>query len=57
MTTEKKAKSWSNLIELLFDNIYDEKIKKYRSNFAYRGMTNANYKLENGLMRIGNIIS
>jgi FRG domain len=46
--------SWEELHQKLFDNTWNENIKRHRSNFAYRGLNNSEYKLTNGLKRMGN---
>jgi hypothetical protein len=51
--TELTINSWEQLNEELFRDTWNAPIKRYRSNFAYRGVNNASYKLSNGLSRLG----
>jgi len=46
-------KSWNELQEKLFENSWNPKIGRYRSKFAFRGLSDAEYKLETTLMRLG----
>lgn len=50
---EIKVNDWNELNDILFDGTWDSNIKRYRSTFAYRGMSVASYNLSNGLMRLG----
>jgi hypothetical protein len=45
--------TWEELNEELFKYTWNPPIKRYRSNFAYRGVNNSAYKLSNGLSRLG----
>jgi hypothetical protein len=45
--------SWTELQEALFDDCWIEDIGRYRSRFAFRGLSNASYRLETTLMRLG----
>lgn len=47
-----KAESWEDLQKELFST-YDKKLDRFRSNFAYRGVSDASYGLETSLQRIG----
>ncbi|MDP8203448.1 MAG: FRG domain-containing protein [Candidatus Tenebribacter mawsonii] len=50
---EYTVKSWNDLQEKLFENSWNPKIGRYRSKFAFRGLSDMNYKLETTLMRLG----
>jgi hypothetical protein len=43
--------SWSNLIEALYANSWQEKIQRYRSNFCFRGLSDKRYELRPSLLR------
>ncbi len=45
--------SWGELQEVLFHNTWDERINRYRSPYAYRGMANKDHQLMTSLMRMG----
>ncbi|MDY6063232.1 MAG: FRG domain-containing protein [Erysipelotrichaceae bacterium] len=44
--------SFEELQQLVFDNCYDEKIGRYRNEFVYRGVFDADFKLKSKLQRI-----
>jgi hypothetical protein len=50
---EITATSWSHLHDLLFEDSWNPSIRRFRSNFAYRGLNNAAYPLNTSLMRMG----
>ena len=52
LIAEEKAKSWTHLQELLYANSWDQDLKRYRSPFAFRGLSNASYPLETSLIRL-----
>lgn len=45
--------SWSDLVEELYADSWQDDIKRYRSNYAFRGLSNENYDLKTSLMRLG----
>ena len=47
-----RPKNWAELNEYLFDDTWDPDIRRHRSNFAYRGMSNFTWALENSLSRV-----
>lgn len=49
------ARDWNHLIELLFHDSYNPTLKRYRSNYAYRGLENADYELSTTLKRLGQV--
>jgi len=53
MNNEYRIKSWNDLQEKLFENSWNPRIGRYRSKYAFRGLSDAEYKLETTLMRLG----
>jgi hypothetical protein len=47
------ATSWGDLHERIFADSWDATIGRHRSRHAFRGASDANYRLETGLMRLG----
>jgi hypothetical protein len=47
------ARSWGELQERLFDDSWDDSIRRHRSRHAFRGMSDESHKLVTGLMRLG----
>ena len=45
--------SWSELQETLFAGIWNERLGRYRSRFAFRGLSDANHILNTTLIRLG----
>ncbi len=50
---ELKATSWTNAIELLYENSWQDDLQRYRSNYAFRGLSDKTYDLKTSLMRLG----
>lgn len=48
-----RVKSWNELQELLYENAWQEGLKRFRSSYAYRGMPDVNDDLVTGLARLG----
>ncbi|MEM1337509.1 MAG: FRG domain-containing protein [Bacteroidota bacterium] len=48
-----KVKDWNDLNDKLFADTWDKDIKRHRSTFAYRGASKSEWKIQNGLSRIG----
>ena len=48
-----QPKTWSEVYEALFADTYNARINRYKSRFAYRGVSSSSYKLETSLMRLG----
>lgn len=46
-------KSWCQLQDELFQGSWDSSLGRFRSNCAFRGLSDAGYKLETTLMRLG----
>jgi hypothetical protein len=50
---EIRVESWTHLNEVLFDEPAHPEIGRFRSNFAFRGVSDASYNLETTLQRLG----
>jgi len=50
---EIRAESWGHLNEVMFDEPMHSGIGRYRSNFAYRGVSDVDYDLKTSLIRMG----
>lgn len=48
-----RVETWSQLNEALYEGSWKEPLGRFRSNFAFRGMTNAAEDLTTSLMRLG----
>lgn len=48
-----RVTSWSELHERLYEGSWNEELKRYRSDFAFRGMGSANDDLRTSLLRLG----
>jgi hypothetical protein len=47
------AESWEHLMTLLFEESWQQGLGRFRSHYAYKGLTNATYDLTTSLMRLG----
>lgn len=47
------ASSFENALELLYWRSWSDKLGRYRSRYAFRGLSAADYELETALMRLG----
>lgn len=47
------AESWTDLQEKLFHDTWNDKIGRFRSQYAYRGIGSVDYDLKTSLMRLG----
>lgn len=52
MQHEVHIEGWSHLNEVLFDEPAHPELGRYRSNFAFRGVSSSNYDLSTTLMRL-----
>ena len=52
MSESRRAGSWNELVDLLFEGSWDESLRRIRSPFAYRGVSDAAFELETGLRRL-----
>lgn len=50
---ERPILTWSELNEVLFEETWNPRIRRFRSRFAYRGLNVASYPLTNSLSRLG----
>jgi hypothetical protein len=50
---EKTVQSWNELNEALFEDSWNSDLKRFRSNYAYRGLANAAFDLKTSLIRLG----
>lgn len=53
MQNQIRVKNWNDLQEKLFEDSWNEYLGRYRSKFAFRGLSDCNFKLETTLMRLG----
>lgn len=47
-----RVTSWTELIEQLYDGSWNDHLQRYRSNFAFRGLSSDNLELKTSLMRL-----
>lgn len=45
--------SWSDLNHQLFEGSWQEPLKRFRSNYVYRGLSHSSYELKTSLIRLG----
>ncbi len=50
---EIRPKNWSELQEALFAESWNENIRRFRSDFAFRGLGNSDWALKTSLARLG----
>jgi hypothetical protein len=50
---DKIPRDWNHLQELLFENMYSSCLERFRSPYAYRGLSDKSYDLETSLIRLG----
>ena len=50
---EHRVETWAELQELLFDDMWNDDLRLFRSRFAYRGNSDAGVPLTSGLVRLG----
>ena len=48
-----EVKSWDQLQDELFGDSWNEELRRFRSRFAFRGLSDSTYRLETTLMRLG----
>jgi hypothetical protein len=46
-------KTWSELHDLLFGNMYSSSLNRYRSPYVYRGLSDHSFELQSSLIRLG----
>lgn len=47
------ARDWAHAIELLYADSWQNELLRYRSHFAFRGLSDSMYKLETSIIRLG----
>lgn len=47
------ATSWDHLVDLLYRESWNDELGRYRSRYAFRGLSDVTYRLETTLMRLG----
>ncbi len=52
-SNDVRVSSWTELVEQLYHGSWDEGIERYRSNYAFRGLSNAAYDMKTSLIRLG----
>jgi hypothetical protein len=50
-----EARDWNHLMGLLYHDSFMPELKRFRSNYAYRGLEDAEYELSTTLMRLGQV--
>ncbi len=50
---EQRVKSWTELNDRLFEDSWLPPLGRHRSNYAFRGLSHADYELKTSLMRLG----
>lgn len=50
---DQRATSWADAIELLYENSWQEDLQRFRSNYAFRGLSDSKYDLKTSLTRLG----
>ena len=53
MKNEFRIESWNELQDKLFEDSWNPEIGRFRSRYAFRGLSNVNYRLETTLIRLG----
>ncbi len=53
MIEERECRAWLDAQRELFANSWDETLGRHRSHFAFRGLTNAGFRLSTTLQRMG----
>src|SRR4051794_37833118 len=51
--SEVRVKSWLDLQRELYEETWNPSLQRFRSDFAYRGMANADWDLHTSLSRLG----
>ena len=46
-----RVESWCELCEQLYENSWQNALMRYRSDYAFRGLSNASYDLKTSFMR------
>lgn len=49
----KTVTTWSELYDALYEDTYNSRIDRYRSRYAFRGLSSSNHDMKTSLMRLG----
>jgi hypothetical protein len=55
MVQEIRIADWNELTERVYEGSWEAGIARFRSNIAFRGLSDANYALKSGLIRLGGV--
>ena len=55
MDQDIRVSSWSELHDRLYESSWREPLGRFRSNFAFRGVSQADYNLKSSLSRMGSV--
>ncbi len=50
---EKRAETWSQLMDYLYEDAWTPTLNRFRPSFAFRGLPDASFRLDTSLMRLG----
>ena len=50
---EIRVKNWNELNEILFEESWKAQLGRFRSNYAFRGLSNSTYELKTSIIRLG----
>lgn len=50
--SEVHVSTWSDLYDALFEGSYNARVERYKSRYAFRGVSSSGYRLETSLMRL-----
>lgn len=50
---DRAVRSWAELQDRLFEGSWSEQLQRFRSSFAFRGLSDARYELKTSLIRLG----
>jgi hypothetical protein len=50
---EVRVNNWNELADSLFEGSFNDRLHRYRSNYAFRGVARSTWRLETSLMRLG----
>jgi hypothetical protein len=53
MTTEIRVDSWAHVQELLFADSWNSELRRFRSNYVFRRLSDESFDLKTSLMRLG----
>src|SRR5260370_19519702 len=53
MTNEIRADNWTHVQELLVADSWNSELKRFRSNYVFRGLSDESFDLKTSIMRLG----